>query len=293
MAEPDFYKILGVSPSANADAIKSAYRELVKKYHPDLFHKPAEKAQATDKLQQINEAYAVLSDAERRREYDESRVREAASVRTASTRTASTSRPRRPKRAETEAKKRTSYSVYAKLAGSIVAVIIVAFLVNAVWDEPKPTTVWVLFEKTAFEPPRSAVGPKSKGPAWRPSGRYSSRSECADGLRKLVQRDQQEGSQAILDERDGTMAITVHITDQEALTQQYFEAKMRQASPGAGGSESLDHDALQQQARDEAREFVRKNGISKRVRNYECRYIQLPRPDSWLRRKLRQAGLSF
>ena len=293
MAEPDFYKILGVSPSANADAIKAAYRELVKKHHPDLFHASAEKTQATDKLQQINEAYAILGDGERRREYDERRVREAAAVRTASIRTASTPRPRRPRRPQTEPKKRRSYSVYAKLAGSILAVIIVAFLVSAVWDEPKPTTVWVLFEKTVFEPPRSAGGPKAKGPNWRPSGRYSSRPECADSLRKLVQRDQREGSQAILDERDGTMAITVHITDQEALTQKYLEAKLRETSPGAGGNESPDHEALQQQAREEAREFVRKNGISKRVRNYECRYLDLPRPDSWLRRKLRQTGLNF
>ncbi|MGH7834828.1 MAG: hypothetical protein ACREQK_14385, partial [Candidatus Binatia bacterium] len=83
--------------------------------------------------------------------------------------------------------------------------------------------------------------------------------------------------------------ITVQITDQEALAQKYLDAKLR----AAGGNESPDHEALQQQARDEAREFVRKNGIGKRVRNYECRYIQLPRPDSWLRRKLRQTGLNF
>jgi hypothetical protein len=289
MAEPDFYKILGVSPSANADVIKSAYRDLVKKYHPDLFHTSAEKTRATDKLQQINEAYAVLGDAERRREYDERRVREAATVKTASTRTAPTSRPRRPKRAEAEPKKRRGYSVYAKLAASIIAVIVIAFLVNAVWHEPQPVTVWVLFEKTAFEPPRRAAGPKAKGLNWRPSGRYSSRSECAGGLRKLVQRDQEEGSQAILDESDGTMAITVQITDQEALAQKYLDAKLR----GGGGNESVDHEALKQQAHDEAREFVRRNGVSKRVRNYECRYIQLPRPDSWLRRKLRQTGLNF
>jgi hypothetical protein len=287
MSEPDFYKILAIPPSANSDAVKSAYRELVKKYHPDLFHTRAEKAQATDKLQQINEAYAVLGDAERRREYDERRAREAASVRTASIRTAPTLRRRRQTQPEAVPRKRRSYSAYAKMAASILALIIIAFLVNAFWDEPRPITVWVLFEKTAFEPPRSAAGSKTKGPKWRPSGRYSSRSECADGVRRLVQRDQEEGSQAILDESDGTMAITVHITDQEALAQKYLDAKLR----GAGGNDSSDDETLKQEARDEAREFVRKNGISKRVRNYECRYIQLPRPDSWMRRKLRQLGL--
>jgi hypothetical protein len=292
MTEPDFYKILGVSPSASADAVKSAYRELVKKYHPDLFHSSAEKTAATDKLRQINEAYAVLGDAERRREYDERRVRDAAAAGAVSIRTAAASRRRRPKPPDPKPDKRAGYSVYAKLAGSILAVMIVAFLVNAVWDEPKPATVWVLFEKTVLEPPRSAAGRKAREPDWNPLGRYGSRAECAGGVRKLVQRDQQEGSEAIFDERDGTMAITVHITDQEALARKYLDAKLRQGSPGPAGSESPDHEALQQQAREEAREFVRQNGIARRVRNYECRYIQLPRPESWLRRNLRQIGLN-
>ncbi len=70
MAGPDFYKILGVSRTASPDEIKSAHRELVKKYHPDLFPSATNKARANKKLQQINEAYAILSNAERRRQYD-------------------------------------------------------------------------------------------------------------------------------------------------------------------------------------------------------------------------------
>jgi DnaJ-class molecular chaperone len=70
MAGPDFYTILGVSRTASQDEIKSAHRELVKKYHPDLFPGATQKARANKKLQQINEAYAVLSNAERRQQYD-------------------------------------------------------------------------------------------------------------------------------------------------------------------------------------------------------------------------------
>ena len=70
MAGPDFYTILGVSHTASPDEIKAAHRELVKKYHPDLFPGAKQKAQANKKLQQINEAYAILSNTERRRQYD-------------------------------------------------------------------------------------------------------------------------------------------------------------------------------------------------------------------------------
>src|SRR5262245_64039792 len=70
LAGPDFYTILGVSRAASLDEIKSAHRELVKKFHPDLFPRAKQKAQANKKLQQINEAYATLSNPERRRQYD-------------------------------------------------------------------------------------------------------------------------------------------------------------------------------------------------------------------------------
>jgi len=64
---PDYYALLGVERTASAGDIKSAYRRLALKYHPD--RNPGDKA-AEDKFKQINEAYAVLSDDEKRGRYD-------------------------------------------------------------------------------------------------------------------------------------------------------------------------------------------------------------------------------
>ncbi|MDE1865384.1 MAG: DnaJ domain-containing protein [Candidatus Micrarchaeota archaeon] len=62
----DYYKILGVGKNATQDEIKSAYRSLALKYHPD---RNKDKG-AEDHFKQVNEAYAVLSDPEKRRQYD-------------------------------------------------------------------------------------------------------------------------------------------------------------------------------------------------------------------------------
>lgn len=63
----EYYQILGVAKTATADEIKKAYRKLALKYHPDK--NPGDK-QAEDKFKEISEAYAVLSDPEKRQQYD-------------------------------------------------------------------------------------------------------------------------------------------------------------------------------------------------------------------------------
>lgn len=68
MAKRDYYEVLGVGRSASDADIKKAYRQLAKKYHPDM--NPGDK-EAENKFKEVNEAYEVLSDAQKRARYDQ------------------------------------------------------------------------------------------------------------------------------------------------------------------------------------------------------------------------------
>ncbi len=66
MAQRDYYEVLGINRGSSGDEIKSAFRNLARKYHPDVSKEP----DAEEKFKEINEAYAVLSDADKRSAYD-------------------------------------------------------------------------------------------------------------------------------------------------------------------------------------------------------------------------------
>ncbi|WP_243375013.1 DnaJ C-terminal domain-containing protein [Geotalea sp. SG265] len=68
MARTDYYQVLGLKKGASADEIKKAYRKLAVKYHPDK--NPGNK-EAEEKFKEINEAYAVLSDPQKKSQYDQ------------------------------------------------------------------------------------------------------------------------------------------------------------------------------------------------------------------------------
>ena len=68
MSLKDYYQILGVSREASAQDVKKAFRRLALRYHPD--RNPDNPKQAEEKFKEINEAYQVLSDEQKRQQYD-------------------------------------------------------------------------------------------------------------------------------------------------------------------------------------------------------------------------------
>jgi len=70
VAAKDFYQVLGVPDSATQDEVKKAYRRLAKRYHPDANQNDPKSA---DRFKEISEAYQVIGDAEKRKQYDDMR----------------------------------------------------------------------------------------------------------------------------------------------------------------------------------------------------------------------------
>ncbi|MAT42013.1 MAG: molecular chaperone DnaJ [Anaerolineaceae bacterium] len=66
MAQRDYYEILGISRNASSEEIKNSFRQLARKYHPDVSKEP----DAEDRFKELNEAYAILSDPDKRSKYD-------------------------------------------------------------------------------------------------------------------------------------------------------------------------------------------------------------------------------
>ncbi len=72
MTMPDYYKVLQVDPQAEEEVIEAAYRRLARKYHPDVYAGP----DASERMRELNRAYALLKDPAKRQEYDAAREQE-------------------------------------------------------------------------------------------------------------------------------------------------------------------------------------------------------------------------
>jgi curved DNA-binding protein CbpA len=280
VAQPDFYKILGVGPNASTDEIKSAYRNLVKKYHPDLYKTASGKKKGNEKLQQINEAYAALSDEERRRAYDATRAPKTAVVRKPAP---ARDRPVvRKKTTPVADRLRFFKAAFLTPAAWVIGAVFLVIVLDAVWSALQEERVaWILWAKTTIDPPER----KSAAPAWADLGRYGSRVECAGTLKAQVAKDERDGRKTIMDEAGGALAITIHIKNEETLTKEFLQAKLKQNSRGSGPIS--DEESLKRQAQEEAKEFVRRNGLAKRETTYACKAVVLPKRESFLQRTLR------
>jgi hypothetical protein len=162
----------------------------------------------------------------------------------------------------------------------MLGVIMLALLVRATCF---PTHDWILLEKTEIRPSHNSSRQTLSGRNWDLVGRYSSRSRCAKSLKEVVRIDEQAGSKVIANADDGTTASTVYTKSEMALAEDLFNVKLKQTSP-----EAVDQQSLREEARQQAKEYVSKNGMPQRVRNYRCSEAER---ETWLRALLKRTGL--
>jgi curved DNA-binding protein CbpA len=284
MSDINFYQVLGVKRSASADEIKSAYRELVKRYHPDLFARAGEKAKATEKLREINEAYSVLGNTEGRRQYDQRFIQQPkvrARPPTAG-KPRATSRPRRRAKMRSTAAKilnRRPHFSKKGLGYALATAMVVLVFIYASRSEPRLATAWTLMEKVEVSSAKSISPSDGAGQGWVRLGQYASASECAGILTQRVRKDEQEGSKAVFDEQKGTMAITVFVK----------KAEPERFATGGDAAKGEQQNFERAEA-EEGTESISQN-VTKRVRTLECRITQRWETDSWLQATLRRMGL--
>ena len=283
MSDADFYQILGVTRSASADQIRSAYRELVKQYHPDLFLAPEAKAEATEKLRLINEAYAVLGNQKRREKYDRRFVqipKEKPRARAAASPAKTRFRPAKVRRhiSKLQVLKRALNFSKRRIAYALVAAVLALVLTYATRSEPRLIVAFSLFEKLEDS---SAKGRSQTEDGWKPVAQYASLSECAANLKERVRTDEQDGGRAVFGDPNGTMAIVV-------LVKRETVERGEDAMAGRSAQSAVDESASQ--AGEKPAEEKAESGnarMTKRVRNLECRPTQRLVSESWLDRLLK------
>jgi curved DNA-binding protein CbpA len=283
MSDADFYQVLGVTRAATADQIKSAYRELVKTYHPDLFLAPDAKAEATEKLRLINEAYAVLGNPKRRDRYDRRFVqipKENPRARAAPSSETARSRPRKVRRQinKLQLLKRVLRLSKKRIAYMAVAAVLVLVFTYATRSEPRLIVAFSLFEKLEVS---SAKGASQSADGWNRVGQYASISECAAKLKERVRTDEQAGGRAVFGDPNGTMAITVRVKRETAQGREDSSAG-RSAQSAVNENTSRPEQNLAEEKSESANDR-----ITKTVRNLECRPTQRLVSESWLDRLLK------
>jgi curved DNA-binding protein CbpA len=289
MSDADFYQVLGVTRSATADQIKSAYRELVKTYHPDLFLAADAKAEATEKLRLINEAYAVLGNPKRRERYDRRFIeipKENPRARATPSSETARSRPRKVRRQinKLQLLKRVLRLSKKRIAYMAVAVVLVLVFTYATRSEPRLIVAFSLFEKLEVS---SAKGASQSADSWNPVGQYASISECVAKLKERVRTDEQAGGRAVFGDPNGTMAITVRVKRETAQGREDSSAG-RSAQSAVNENTSQPEQNLAEEKSESANDR-----ITKTVRNLECRPTQRLVSESWLDRVFSWPGLGI
>jgi hypothetical protein len=142
-------------------------------------------------------------------------------------------------------------------------VALIALLIYAGQDVPRLAAAWILLEKLEVSLPNMASR-DGADTGWVRVAEYASVSDCAAAIKHKVRQDELEGSEAVYDERHGTMAITLYIR--------------KEPPPGRALTESAKSTA---------------DNVTKRVRSLECRVTQRVHLESRFRRTLRSMGFSL